>query len=74
MIDILLLVIMASYAISGYRQGLAVSALSLTGFLFGALIAMTLVPPLSSVLPSGLERSFAVLVAVVLFAWLGQLA
>lgn len=74
MIDILLLVIMASYAISGYRQGLAVSALSLTGFLFGALIAMTLVPPLSSVLPSGLERSFAVLVAVLLFAWLGQLA
>ena len=73
MIDLILLVVVVSYAVSGYRQGLAVGALSLGGFLVGALIAMSIVPPMAEGLQEGIQRSFVVLVAVLLFAWLGQL-
>jgi S1-C subfamily serine protease len=72
-IDLILLAVVVSYAISGYRQGLAVGALSLGGFLVGALVAMTIVPPMAEGLDEGIQRSFVVLVCVLLFAWLGQL-
>lgn len=73
MIDLVLLAVILAYAVSGYRQGLAVGTLSLGGFLLGAIVAMMVVPPLAEGLDPGLQRSFAVLVAVLLFAWLGQL-
>jgi S1-C subfamily serine protease len=72
-IDLVLAVVIISYAVSGWRQGLAVGALSLSGFLAGALVAMTIVPPLADGLDEGLQRTFTVLVSVLLFAWLGQL-
>ena len=43
-LDLLLVVLFVSYAISGYRQGLVVSVLSLAGFLAGGAVAMWLVP------------------------------
>jgi S1-C subfamily serine protease len=73
MIDLVLAVVVVSYAVSGWRQGLAVGALSLTGFLAGALLAMEIVPPMAEGLDEGLQRTFTVLVSVLLFAWLGQL-
>ncbi len=73
MIDLLIVLIIVSYAISGYRQGLVVGTLSLGGFVLGAVLAMISVPPLADRLDPGLQRSFAVLLAVLLFAWLGQL-
>lgn len=73
MTDLVVLIVMAWYAISGYRQGLVVGALSLIGFLGGALVAMFLVPVLTQGLQPGLQRSFLVLVAVLLLAWVGQL-
>jgi S1-C subfamily serine protease len=73
MIDVVLLFVAAWYAISGYRQGLVVSALSLGGFLGGALLAMLAVPVATQGLTPGLHRSFVVLVGVLLLAWLGQL-
>jgi S1-C subfamily serine protease len=72
-IDLVLAVVIVSYAVSGWRQGLAVGALSLTGFLAGALLAMEIVPPMAEGLEEGLQRTFTVLVSVLLFAWLGQL-
>jgi S1-C subfamily serine protease len=72
-IDLVLAVVIVSYAVSGWRQGLAVGALSLTGFLVGALLAMEIVPPMAEGLAEGLQRTFTVLVSVLLFAWLGQL-
>jgi S1-C subfamily serine protease len=72
-IDVVLALVIIGYAISGFRQGLAVGALSLTGFVLGALIAINVVPPLVERLSPGLQRSFVVLAAVLLFAWLGQL-
>ena len=73
MIDLVLLIVMAWYAVSGYRQGLVVGALSLGGFLGGAVLAMLAVPAVTQALSPGLQRSFIVLAAVLLLAWLGQL-
>jgi S1-C subfamily serine protease len=73
MIDLILLIVMVWYAVSGYRQGLAVGALSLGGFLGGALLAMIVVPAITQRLAAGLQRSFIVLAGVLLLAWLGQL-
>ena len=73
MIDIVLALVIIGYAISGFRQGLAVGMLSLGGFVLGAVVAMKVVPPLAVGLDQGLQRSFVVLAAVLLFAWLGQL-
>jgi S1-C subfamily serine protease len=72
-IDIVLALVIIGYAISGFRQGLAVGVLSLGGFVLGAVLAMKIVPPLADGLDPGLQRSFVVLAAVLLFAWLGQL-
>jgi S1-C subfamily serine protease len=72
-IDIVIALVVIGYAISGFRQGLAVGVLSLGGFVLGAVLAMKVVPPLAENLSPGLQRSFVVLAAVLLFAWLGQL-
>ncbi len=74
MIDLVLILVMVSYAVSGYRQGLVVGVMSLGGFLGGALLAMTLVPALAQGLQPGLQRSFVVLAGVLLLAWAGQVA
>lgn len=43
-LDLLLIALLLSYAVTGYRQGLVVSVLSLAGFLTGGAIAMWLLP------------------------------
>jgi S1-C subfamily serine protease len=43
-LDLLLVLLFVSYAVTGYRQGLVVSTLSLAGFLGGGALAMWLVP------------------------------
>ena len=72
MIDVVLAVVLVAYAISGFRQGLALSALSLGGFVAGALAGILLVPVVADRLEPGAQRSFAVLAAVLVLAWLGQ--
>ena len=44
LLDVLLIVLLVGYAISGYRQGLVVSVMSLAGFLAGGAVAMWLLP------------------------------
>ena len=72
MIDVVLLLIMLGYAISGFRQGLVVGVLSLAGFVGGAVLAMFLAPLLLGGLEAGPQRSVIVLLAVILTAWVGQ--
>ena len=72
MIDIVLLVLVVGYAISGFRQGLVVGVLSLGGFVGGALVAMWAVPSLASGLEAGPQRAVVVLIGVLLVAWVGQ--
>jgi len=71
-IDLVLVVILVAYGVSGFRQGLALSALSLGGFVLGALVAILAVPVFADRLEAGPQRSFAVLAAVLVLAWLGQ--
>jgi S1-C subfamily serine protease len=44
LLDVVLVVLFLSYAVTGYRQGLVVSALSLLGFLGGGALGMWLLP------------------------------
>ena len=45
-LDVLLAVLLVSYAVTGYRQGLLVSTMSLVGFLSGGALGMWLLPQL----------------------------
>ncbi len=72
MIDLVLLLILLGYAISGFRQGLVVGVLSLGGFLGGAVLAMWLAPQLLGGIAAGPRRSLFVLLTVVVTAWVGQ--
>lgn len=72
MIDVVLVVALLAYAVSGFRQGLALGALSLGGFVLGAVVGILAVPAFAGSLQPGPQRSFVVLAAVLLLAWLGQ--
>ena len=72
MIDLVLVLIMLGYAVSGFRQGLVVGVLSLGGFLGGAVLAMFVAPLLAGGIETGSRRSIVVLLAVILTAWSGQ--
>ncbi len=72
MIDLILVAILLAYAVSGFRQGLALSALSLGGFVLGAVVGIVSVPLFADRLEVGPQRSFVVLAAVLVLAWLGQ--
>jgi S1-C subfamily serine protease len=71
-LDLVLVLIMLGYAVSGFRQGLLVGALSLGGFVGGAVLAMWLAPTVLSDLEPGAQRSAIVLLAVIITAWVGQ--
>ena len=76
LLDILLVVLFVSYAISGYRQGLVVSVLSLAGFLGGGALAMWLVPQAihswTSLETTPLMRTVVLIAGVFVLASIGQ--
>jgi len=76
LLDVLLVLLLVSYAVTGYRQGLLVSTLSLLGFLGGGALGMWLLPSLlqSSQFATDHElvRIVALVVGVFLLASLGQ--
>ena len=76
LLDILLVVLFVSYAISGYRQGLVVSVLSLAGFLGGGALAMWLVPQAihswTSLETTPLMRTIVLIAGVFVLASIGQ--
>lgn len=76
MIDLLLVLILLGYAVSGFRQGLLVSLLSLAGFLGGGALAMWGLPMLlerwMAASPSDLRRVLVIVVGVVALASIGQ--
>ncbi|MFP5333734.1 MAG: MarP family serine protease [Actinomycetes bacterium] len=72
-LDVLLVVVLVGYAVSGLRQGLVVGVLSLGGFLLGAVLGMAAVPQVLANMEPGPGRTLAVLAGVLLVAWLLQL-
>ena len=74
LVDLALIVLALLFALSGFRQGLLVSATSFLGFLGGAVLGAQLSGPLADQVDgSAVTRVFAALVVVLAGALLGQL-
>lgn len=73
MIDLVLLLLLFWNTAIGFRQGLAIGVLSVSGFIGGALAAAVVAPPLAGRFLDGVARSAVVLAVVLVAAWLGQL-
>jgi S1-C subfamily serine protease len=71
-LDAVLLLVLLAYGISGLRQGLVVSVLSLAGFLGGALAGMALLPELVAGWGPGWRRTLITVIGVLLLAWACQ--
>ncbi len=75
-LDLVLLVLFVSYAVSGYRQGFVVSVLSLAGFLGGGALGMWLMPLAierwQAVQGSALLRTVTLVAGVFVLASIGQ--
>lgn len=73
LLDVVLLVAVVVFAISGFRRGFVVGVLSLLGFLGGAALGARFAPELASRYLSAVDRTLAGLAVVVVAAMLGQL-
>jgi S1-C subfamily serine protease len=71
-VDVILVVLMLLFAVSGYRQGFVIGAFSLGGFFSGVLIGLQLGPLLAEQFADGTVRLVAALAVILTFAVLGQ--
>src|SRR5829696_1226582 len=73
-VDLVLIALALLFALSGFRQGLLVSATSIVGFLAGAVLGAQLSGPVADRIDgSSVTRVFAALVVVLAGALLGQI-
>jgi S1-C subfamily serine protease len=74
LLDLILLVLVAAFAVSGYRQGFIIGALSFAGFLVGAVVGALFAPSIAQALASGeAQQALIAVVVVFLAAMIGQL-
>jgi S1-C subfamily serine protease len=74
LLDLLLVVLAAAFAVAGYRQGFIVGILSFAGFLGGAAIGALFAPGLArSVVQRAAPQALVAIVVVFLAAMIGQL-
>jgi S1-C subfamily serine protease len=72
-LDLILLVVIAAFATSGYRQGFIVGVLSFFGFVGGALLGAEFGPSISKALVGGqTQQTVIAMVLLVSFAVIGQ--
>jgi len=71
-LDFLLLLIVVSFAVSGYRQGFVVGVVSFAGFLGGLSLGFVVVPVFLKQMSPGLVASVIALCAVLALAVVGQ--
>jgi S1-C subfamily serine protease len=72
-LDLILIVVVAAFAVSGYRQGFIVGILSFFGFVGGALLGAEFGPSISRALVGGqTQQDVIAVVLLVSFAVLGQ--
>ncbi|WP_328463076.1 MarP family serine protease [Actinoplanes sp. NBC_00393] len=71
-VDVFLIVLMLLFAVSGYRQGFVIGALSLGGFFSGVLIGLQLGPLLAKQFADGTVRLVVALAVILTLAVLGQ--
>ena len=72
MVDGILILLMLVFAISGYRQGFVIGALSFGGFFSGALIGLQVGPLIANQFSDGAIRVVVSLVSIFALAVLGQ--
>ena len=73
MLDLILIVVVAAFAVSGYRQGFIVGILSFFGFVGGALLGAEFGPSISRALVGGqTQQDVIAVVLLVSFAVIGQ--
>jgi hypothetical protein len=73
-LDLILLVLVVLFAISGYRQGFIVGVLSFIGFVGGVVLGMLIAPPLvKAVVDGAAQQALLAVVIAFLAATLGQL-
>lgn len=73
-LDLILIALMLLFAVSGYRQGFLIGAMSFVGFIAGALAGLQLGPPVARQLQDPTARVVVALVVVFGLALLGQAA
>ncbi|MEU4691764.1 MarP family serine protease [Actinoplanes sp. NPDC023714] len=71
-VDVILVVLMLLFAVSGYRQGFVIGAFSLGGFFSGVLIGLQLGPLIARQFADGTVRLVVALAVILTFAVLGQ--
>ncbi|MEU4420021.1 MarP family serine protease [Actinoplanes sp. NPDC024001] len=71
-VDVFLIVLMLLFAVSGYRQGFVIGALSLGGFFSGVLIGLQLGPLIARQFADGTVRLVVSLAVILTLAVLGQ--
>jgi S1-C subfamily serine protease len=68
LLDLILLVMLAAFAVAGYRQGFIIGALSLVGFIGGVAGGALIAPPISRALSSSTSTQALVAIVVVFLA------
>ncbi len=75
-LDVVLVLVLLAYGVSGYRRGFISSVFSLAGFFLFAMVAVWQLPRMlarwDSVANDTRTRVFALIVGVVVLGWLGQ--
>ncbi|HEX8628795.1 MAG TPA: MarP family serine protease [Catenuloplanes sp.] len=71
-VDVILILLMLIFAVSGYRQGFVIGALSFAGFFSGALIGLQVSPLIARQFANGGARVVVSLIAIFGLAILGQ--
>ncbi|GII01581.1 MarP family serine protease [Planobispora takensis] len=75
LLDLILIALMVAFAVSGYRQGFIIGALSFIGFVGGVLLGVFIAPPIADAVIDGeTERALLAIVIVFLTAIVGQFA
>jgi S1-C subfamily serine protease len=75
LLDLILIGVVAAFAVSGYRQGFIIGALSLAGFLGGAAFGLVIAPSIAQSAVSGqAQQSLLAIVVVFVAAMIGQFA
>jgi S1-C subfamily serine protease len=74
LLDVILLVLVAAFAVSGYRQGFIIGALSFAGFIIGAVIGLLSAPRIARVFVSQVpQQALIAVIVVIVIAMIGQL-
>lgn len=71
-VDLLIVAMALTYAVSGYRNGAVVGTLAIVGFVAGALVGSQIAHPVSTSLTSGRAQVPVAVLCVVVSAMLGQ--